>query len=367
MEYKGRIIKWIQFFRFSNMHYIVLDTNIYRELGVSFHNNIDFSYLSKFIRKSPHELMMLDVVNEELLDFFQNEHMAKLISDYKTISEKFEKNEYLESIPKPNFKTIKDEAVQRFKTNVQESCWKIVQSEYIDPELLLQFLLHNKRQTKKDNTRDFLILLGLVHLSNKDRSDKIIFISRDKIFTENQFFKAYLEDQKVANIEVLDSISKYMSEYGIEIEFLNDENVLESIDYEIISNELRNDIDCFPSYVSMYYNDGTNKPPKNISLEILNVSLNDFYSYSEDKLTTVLITSLIVEIKAVYGIETKIELKDFGKEYMRDEERHRIDGKNRPIFEGYVLFMFESELDLDGKKIIKQNFIDFIPDWNVKE
>lgn len=349
------------------MHYIILDTNIYRELGVSFHKNIDYDYLWKFIDKSPHELLILDVVFEELLDFFEKEHIANLLSDYKKLMDKFEKNDYVESITPPNFEDIREKAVELFKSDLEKSCWKILKSACIDPVLLIQFLLDNKRQSKKDNTRDFLIFLGLIDICKKGPSDKIVFISRDKIFTENEFLQNLLKKENVQNLEVLDSISKYMSEYGVKVDFLTEDQVLKSFNHDIILEELKNDIECFPSYVSYHYSDGTNKPPKNLSVELLNVSLNDFYSYSEDKMTTVLITSLIVGIKAVYDVETNVNLHEYGKKQYFDGAKHRIDSKNRPIYEGSVLFIFESELDLKNKQIIKQNFVDFIPDWHINE
>jgi hypothetical protein len=158
-----------------------------------------------------------------------------------------------------------------------------------------------------------------------------------------------------------------LSEYGLQIDFLNNQQVLESIDVKIIEKELKKDIKCFPSYISSYYDDLKVKPPKNISLEILDIDLYEYYTYSEEKSKVIIVSSFIVKIRAIYDIEKRVNLKDFEKEFYYEDIKHRIDIENRPIYENYVLFMFEGEVDLQSKQIINQVFDDFIPDWNVKK
>ena len=58
----------------------------------------------------------------------------------------------------------------------------------VHPNLLLDFLLQNKRFGKKDNTRDFLIFYTLVSLCKKNKSDYFVLISQDEIFINNDFF-----------------------------------------------------------------------------------------------------------------------------------------------------------------------------------
>jgi hypothetical protein len=131
------------------MHLLVLDSNCYRELGVSFQTNIDFRYLSKFLAQGPHELVLLDVVFKELVDYFKTDYISKLISDYQSVILRFEKNDYLQDLEIPALSKIEQEAILKFKRNLEETCWKVIKSSNINSDLLVDFLLYNKRESKK--------------------------------------------------------------------------------------------------------------------------------------------------------------------------------------------------------------------------
>ena len=175
------------------MHFIAFDTNIYREFGISFTKNIDFNYLSKFIKKGPHELVLLDIVYHELMDYFRHDYVGKLIKDYENVYQRFENNEFIENIELANLTVLEQNAITNFKESLINSCWKVIKTSYIESELLIEFLIYNKRNSKKDNTRDFLIWLNLIHLAESNPEDRLIFISRDRIFTENDFFQKLLK------------------------------------------------------------------------------------------------------------------------------------------------------------------------------
>ncbi|MFW6047255.1 MAG: PIN domain-containing protein [Candidatus Woesearchaeota archaeon] len=347
------------------MHFIAFDTNIYREFGVKLNKNINFDYLTRFIEKGPHEIVLLDLVYKELLDYFKNDYLGKLISDYQSVYLRFEKNEFVENIDLIDLTSIEKKAISEYKASLKKSAFKSPKP-IIDYSLLSNFLIYNKWKHRKDNTRDFLIWLQLIELAKSNPDDKIIFISKDKIFTEDSFFKNTLYGNMIKNIEVMESISKYLSDYGLQVDFLNDKLVLEFVPISMIKKELKNDIECLPSYVSKYYATDEIKPPQNISLEILNIELNDYYSYSENKGQTILVANFIVSVKAIFDKELKVNLMDYEQDHYYEEIKHRIDSENRPIYENKILFIFEGDIDFKNKKITNQRFIDFIPDWNVK-
>lgn len=348
------------------MHFIAFDTNIYREFGISFPKNIDFSYLSKFLEKGPHELFIIDVVYEELLDYFKVDYVGKLIKDYENVYQRFESNDYIENIELAELTVLEQDAIKKFEETLLNSCWKVKKSRFVDSQTLIDFIIYNKRNSKKDNTRDFLIWLNLIELAKKYSEDKIIFISRDKIFTENSFFKNLIKSNSIKNIEVIESVSNYLSDYGLQIDFLNSDVVLKSIDMDLILSELTKGIDDFPSYISEFYHSENNKPPKNLSIEILDTKVNDFYTYAEDRKSPILVSSFLVKVKAIFDKETRVDLKEVIKEFYHEEIKHRIDKNNRPIYENYVLFVFESDIDIKSKEISNQRFIDFFIDWNIK-
>lgn len=347
------------------MHFLTFDTNIYRELGIAFNNNLNFDYLLKFLEKSHYELVLQDVVYKELVDYFENDYLKKLIYDHNDIYNRFNNNPYIKNINKINSEHIEKDALEKYKEKLNSTCWRIQSTIYVDSELLVDFLISNKRESKKDNTRDFLIWNNLLSLAEERKDDKIIFISRDKIFIENKFFRKLLSDRNINNVIVIESIPKYLSDYGLQIEFLNNDIVLNSVKKSVIETNLLKDINCFPSYVSTYYN--RIKPPKNKSFEILDIQVYDYYTFSEDKSDITLISSFLVKVKAIYEKELRVDLNEFPKDYYYEEINHRIDNENRPIYENYVLCMFEGNIDLKSEKIINQKFSDFIPDWNIEK
>jgi hypothetical protein len=348
------------------MHFLTFDTNIYRELGVALKNNINFDYLLNFLEKSHYELILQDVVFKELIDYFENDYLKKLMYDHKDVYNRFKNNPYLENIENIDSVSLEKKALKKFKERLKSTSFEIQSTGHLSPELLIDFSISNKRESKKDNTRDFIIWINLIKLASEYPDDKIIFISRDKIFTENIFLKKMLKDNGIENIIVIESIPKYLSDYGLQVEFVNNEIILNSINKSIIKNNLLKSVDDFPSYVSDYYN--RNKPPKNISFEILDVQVYEYYTYSEDKSEVTIISSFLVKLKAVYDKETRVDLNDYPsiypKDYKPEEIKHKVDNENRAVYENYVLCVFEGKVDLKSEKIISQNFEDFLPDWN---
>lgn len=101
-----------------------------------------------------------------------------------------------------------------------------------------------------------MIWLNLIHLAESNPEDRLIFISRDRIFTENDFFQKLLKTKSIKNIEVIESVSNYLSDYGLQIKFLTNELVLETIDKDVILKELKKGIADFPSYITeLFYTD----------------------------------------------------------------------------------------------------------------
>lgn len=300
------------------------------------------------------------------MDFFREDYVGKLMKDYENVYQRFESNEYIENIELANLTILEQNAIKKFKETLIKSCWKVIRSDFVEKQPLIDFLLYNKRNSRKDNTRDFLIWLSLIQLAEKYPEDKIIFISRDKIFTENNFFQNFIKSKSIKNIEVIESVSTYLSDYGLQIDFLSNDVVLKTVDRDIILSELEKGIDDFPSYITEFYHSKKNKPPKNLSIEILDIQLNDYYTYSEEKKNTILVSSFLVLVKAIFEKETRVDLKEIITEFYCEDIKHRADSDNRPIYENYVLIVFESDINVETKEITNQRFIDFIIDWNIK-
>ena len=123
------------------MHILTLDSNSYRELGMSFTDNIDFKYLSGFLSQGPHELILLDVVYKELLDYFKTDYIGKLISDYQNLILRFERNEFVENVEIPDLTIIEQTAIKIFQEKLKETCWKLFSTQIVESEKLIDFLI----------------------------------------------------------------------------------------------------------------------------------------------------------------------------------------------------------------------------------
>lgn len=354
------------------MPIVYLDSNIYRQIGLRFVDNVDYQNLSQILESSGNEFGLLEVVYSELMDYYKNDIFDSILSDHEKLYKRYQANPYLDDIEIPKTTAPMQNAVALVSKDLKDEKF-FSPLIPVHPQLLLDFLLHNKRLTKKDNTRDFLIFYSLFELCKRHSDDYLVLISQDEIFKTNEFFKKILIREKINNFKIYQSISDFLKDFGPKIEFITPEVILEKIDSTIIEKELLNDIKCFPSYVSQfYYEKKENEVPDIEKLEIKNIAVNDFYvvkDYKTDELK--LNVTLKVEILAVFKPEADKEELDkyLNSLYQRLYSRHQnnFDKEGRPIFDNNVLFIFEGKVDEKSGKVEPLSFIDFIPDFFIIE
>lgn len=355
------------------MPIVYLDSNIYRQMGLRFIDNVDYQNLSQILETSGHEFGLLEVVFLELMDFYKNDVFDSILSDHEKLYKKYQANPYLEDIEIPNTTQPMQRAIRLIKNDIKHKKWFTPLVD-VPPKELLDFLLHNKRvNSKKDNTRDFLIFYTICEICKVHEHDHVILISQDDIFKSNDFFKRILLREKISNFKTYESISSFLKDFGPKLDFITPDLILSKIHSIIIENELLKDIKCFPSYVSDYYYTSTYKEIPDIEkLEIKSISINNFYvirDYKTDKLK--LNVTLNVDIKATFKPEQDKEaLEKYLNSTTHDRylaSRNGFDKEGRPIFDGNVLFIFEGMVDEKSKTIEPANFIDFIPDYFIGE
>ena len=337
------------------MPIVYLDSNIYRQIGLRFVDNVDYQNLSQILASSGNEFGLFEIVYSELMDYYKNDIFDSMLSDHEKLYKRYHANPYLDDIPIPDTTVPMKKAVALVSKDLKEKKY-FSPLIPVPPQLLLDFLLHNKRSTKKDNTRDFLIFYTLCKLCKEHTEDYLVLISQDEIFKTNEFFKKTLISKKISNLKIYQSISDFLKDFGPKLGFITPEIILTNIDPTIIEKELLNDIKCFPSYVSQfYYEKKENEVPDIEKLEIKNIAVNDFYVVKDYKTEELKINvTLRVNIKAVFKPETNKEELD---KYLnsltpRPYSRHQnnFDKEGRPIFDNNVLFIFEGKVDEKSKK-----------------
>ena len=352
------------------MPLIFLDSNIYRQIGIKFNDNIDYKNLSKILETSGNEFGLLEVVHTELMDYYKNDIFNAILNDHETIYKRYQANPYLTDIDIPETTNPLLKAIQLIDKDLRDNkyYWTI---PTISTPLLLQFLLDNKRQSKKDNTRDFIIFISLIELCKSQPEDYAVLISNDNIFSTNDFFKKLLVREGINNLKAFGSISDFLKDFGPKLDYIDNDFVLKLIDRRIIEKELLSDIKCLPTYISeFYFVKGENDLPEIESLEIINIAIHNYYvvkDYSTNKLKINI--SLNVKIKAIYQPEQNADdLKDFlSKTLSWSTHQNLFDKKGRLIFDNSVLFIFEGEIDANKKMVDNLNYINFIPDYFIDE
>lgn len=354
------------------MPIVYLDSNIYRQLGLRFGDNVDYQNLSQILETSGNEFGLLEVVYAELMDYYKNDIFSSILSDHEKLYKRYQANPYLDDIEIPETTVPLNKAIALVSKDLKEE--KLFTPLIpIPSSLLLNFLLHNKRSTKKDNTRDFMIFYTISELCKEHKEDYLVLVSQDDIFTTNDFFKKLLIREKISNLKIYPSISEFLKDFGPKLEFITSEAILGKIDPSIIEKELLNDIKCFPSYISQfYYEKKESEVPEIEQLEVKNISVNDFYVVKDYKTNQLkLNVTLKVDIKATFKPETNREELD---KYLssltpRPYSRHQnnFDKEGRPIFDNNVLFIFEGKVDDKSRTIEPLSFIDFIPDFFIIE
>ena len=349
---------------------VYLDSNIYRGLGIEFDKTIDYQNLVQIIDTSGNEFGLLEVVYKELLDYYENDVFREILREHNQLFKRIKKNPYLIDIDQPDINTQLAKAVDAFSKNLLLKS-RITEIAEICSYDLMEFLIHNKRLTKNDNTRDFLILNTILRLCEEEMDDHIVFITSDLIFYKNEFFKNTIESKKIKNLKFYKSISDFLKDFGPKFEFITSELILASFDNSIIESELINDIKCLPSYISKYYHDKKeNEIPDIEKLEINNILVNDFYIIKDYKTEILKLNVFLkVDIKAIYKPEKNREqLSKFlisnvnqPKEWIKYS--NNFDKDARPIFENSILFILEGKIDKDSNSLIDLHFIDFIPDY----
>jgi len=347
------------------MHFVSLDTNIYRQLGTEFWNKIDFKNLKKFLDQRAYEIIMTDVVYKELIDFYSNEVIKPLVGEYNKVFQKMDNTPLFERPPQQDLTLNEKKAEQEYIKTIRESCFKIITTYVTDCNELIDFLIINKHVTKKDNTRDFILFKTLLIFALENPKDKIVLISSDKIFIENEFFRKIIKSYNVKNYLIFDSIASYLNEFGYKYDFLTDDLVLKSIRPELIKREILRDVKCLPSYIIRDYNN-VDLVPELQDCKIDEIKIYEYYAYRNEKEKLKVAISVLVRIIAVFSPDKNKDYRNYNIEKYYEENHNRIDQFNRPIYDNYVLFILEGDLNESTKKINRVRFIDFIPDYNVK-
>ncbi|HNS17350.1 MAG TPA: hypothetical protein PKI34_05975 [Bacteroidales bacterium] len=346
--------------------FIVLDTNIYRQLGIKFFEHIDYVNLSNFCYASGYEMSISDIVAIEFKYYFSKEILNERIDRLKQIVRSLNTIPYFKDIKLPNLETKKRNALSEFESKLNSPHFKI-KSKKTDAIKLTEFLVENK--SSKDYTRDYLIWNSLVAVAQEryNYGDKVCLISNDNIFKENQFLRKGIEKKILDRIEIYNSISDFLFINGFKIDFIDKQYLEEKINYQqIIKDLFERPVDIL-SYVSTEFWHYTGKV-KLLRKEIEFKRVDKFYTYidPEDKQYKFL-AHVICKPLLTFGLPANYKpdlskLKDWEIEH-GVLSTNTFDVSGHPIYEQEVLFLVGGVIDIENKSILKQEVYDFFLDY----
>lgn len=277
-------------------YYVVLDTNILREMGDAFNSHADYIELGRFLHNTHGEMLLSEIVIEEIYHQFKlmvekkkKEYDSSVDSFLRIPGQTLNKLSFLNV--KVTIESLLKEYQERLKLHpfTKKSLNSISASNFSGKKLT-QFINSEKAQNKKEpQVKDLLILNSILNYINKDKRKKTTsytLISKDKGFTNNENFKILNDLYPNIKLEVAESISEYLKERGHNLDYVN----AEFFGRSFTENRLFSEIDDFQQNIlenttvlSQFYK------YKILSKDIGNFELVGFYSYKDkDKFRFVL-------------------------------------------------------------------------------
>lgn len=343
---------------------IALDTNVYRQLGLTFYEHPDYKSLDDYCYSSGAHMMIALTVIWEYLAYYKHEVLEKSTADLLKNFERLQKLPEFKSLKTPTLAKRSERQLNLIKQKLTEYKEVIKTGAFFDEEQLIDFLIANKNENKKDNTRDYLIWLSLLFSAYNNDEDQVIFISDDRIFTENGYFKDVAAHYKISNVKVFTSISAFLSIYGFKSPDLTADVILNAIPIEPISEALLEHKNDIPSHISRFYYH-TERDFKLELYALKGIRLQSFYAHKDlENDEVAIIAHVMADVDMRYEPEPQA---DELAAYLASPKPNRyfletFDEKGRPIFQEEMLFLYRLTYDEKQKKITSATYIDFFPD-----
>jgi hypothetical protein len=350
-------------------HYVVLDTNIYYELGPKFYKHPDYQNLVLFMKATKGALMLSTIVKQEFLNHYE-QSLKKKLTDYEKSFDALVRENLAEGQSGINPKISKNisTAVKSLSDNllnepVTMTVLPFVPSTKVNGSVLTAFILSERNEGRKAEIRDFLIWDSICKKAvtahpkyveqgkRKKRSlSYYTFITKDKGFYENPHFKQWAEAYG-ADVDLAKSIPEYLQSRGYNLEFVKPELFLEKFtkrklikdlsefQYEAIYNSIN---PFMRSQIPAIY-------PIVLFTDIESIKIGSFYSYFDkfDK-EYKYVVELKAMLKVVYQEDTSSGL---GKGWIKPEN----------TFHSIAFYTYMGFLDFDKKQIKSSRLTEFSP------
>ncbi|MBV6646815.1 MAG: DUF4935 domain-containing protein [Cyclobacteriaceae bacterium] len=369
-------------------NYVVLDTSIYRELGLKFSEHLDYKNLCAFTINTDGEVLLSLIVFEEFTSYYRSVLNSKT-SSYLKANKDLIRDPFFKS-PVDLEKNIASEfekAVELFRNTLknepQGGPMSILRPTMINGLELTKFIL-NSKETEESNVqiRDYLIwdsVLAFAKEESEDRIEKfarrkvtfekslITFITKDKGFEKNILFQNLLKQYDIDNVEVLKSIPEFLEKKGFYFDFVTTDLIKKKIPPERILKDLNKDIGALLSYVSERYHKNCYEK-KVEEAEISKVEVLEHYTYIDSKDGKHKFTShLKVWINVVFEKDEHGYQESLERKTSQWRSLETYDHLKRPFFNKPLLFFYGGLVNVQRRSIKSVRFLDYMPDMFLDE
>ncbi len=371
-------------------NYVIIDTSIYRELGLKFYDNLEYKNLCRFTINTDGEVLLSNIVLEEFCNFYKTNLNQKTNALLKS-NQDLVRDPYFETKALKKDKLEKDhkKATDKFLETVKADPIyghpiAIVSPTMINGLTLTKFILES-REIKETNIqiRDYLIWDSVLSFAKKESIDRInrfgkrkvkfkkgliTFITKDKGFEDNELFQQLKNQYNVDNVMVEKSITDFLEKKGFYFNFITAELIKQKITAKRILTDLSKDIGALLSYVSDRYHKNCYEKAI-VESEIERVEVIEHFTYldSEDakhKYTAHLkVWVRVIFEKDEAGYKESLEINKSNEIVIRSLETY--DEQQRPFFQKPILFFYGGLVDIDQKSIKSIRFLDYLPDMYI--
>jgi predicted nucleic acid-binding protein len=371
-------------------NYVILDTSIYRELGLKFHDNLDYKNLCRFTINTDGEVLLSNIVLEEFCNFYKtnlNQKTNALLKSNQDLVRDpyFETKAIIKDKLEKDYKKATDKFLETVKADpIHGHPIAIVSPTMINGLELTKFILES-REIKESNIqiRDYLIWDSVLSFAKEESTDRvtrfgkrkvtfkkslITFISKDKGFEENELFQQLKKQYNVDNVMVEKSITDFLEKKGFYFNFITAELIKQKITAKRISTDLSKDIGALLSYVSERYHKNCYEKAI-VESEIERVEVIEHFTYLDSEDSKHKFTAhLKVWVRVVFekdesGYKESLEIKKSNENAYGSLETY--DEQRRPFFQKPILFFYGGLVDIDKKNIKSIRFFDYMPDMYI--
>lgn len=365
-------------------NYVILDTCIYRELGLKFNENIDYKNLHAFTLNTDGEVLLSEIVIEEFSNYYKSTLLLKT-NAYIKASKDITRDPFFKTLEtvKEDINSDIESAIKLFRKTlkndpIDDIGITILASSKISGLRLAKFILESK-ETKESNVqvRDYLIWDSVLFFAVNNSQNIIVkpdrvkithekslvtFISKDKGFEDNMLFKNLVESYGIDNVEIRKSIPEFLEKKGFYFDFITKVLIKEKITPKRILSDLNKDISALLSYVSVRYQNNCDESAVEES-EIEKIEVLEHYTYIDSRDGKHKFTAnLKVWVRVVFekdeeGYEESLAMieKDYGDLETYDEYK-------RPFYQKPLLMFYGGLVNVERKSIRSIKFIDYMPD-----